>query len=314
MPSWDELLVQLERQPDAKKPDWLKEQIKLNLGAVSRLRGGTNVIFYTSAFLQKRTQPQLIQLTLEEINGFMSVMHGMDFKKPLTLMLHTPGGDGNAAQTIVAYLRSKFSEIEVIVPVYSFSAGTMIALASDRIVMGRQSQLGPIDPQMSLNNGVLSARAIVDQFEQAKKDIAGDKTKALLWGPLLQSIGPALLQEAQNALVYGERMVKQWLEAYMFRDHSDPNKLAAKAAKHFNDASLHKSHGRRIDRDEARGVSICVEDLEENQELQEGVLTAYHLLTLLFEKSPATKVVCSNQNRYWVKNEAVQPPLQQGRP
>jgi hypothetical protein len=310
MPSWNELLNELEgKKPDAKKTAWLKEQIKLNLGAVSRLRGDTNVMFYASAFLQKRAQPQLIQLTLEEINGFMSVMYGMDFKKPLTLMLHTPGGDGNAAQSVVAYLRSKFPEIEVIVPVYAFSAGTMISLAADRIVMGRQSQLGPIDPQMSVNNQTFSARSIVDQFELAKKDIAGDPAKAFLWGPLLQSLGPALLQEARNALAYGERMVKEWLETYMFRMESDPNKFAATAAKHFNDASLHKSHGRRIDRDEARSVKLRVEDLEESQELQEGVLTAYHVLTLLFEKSPATKIICSDRDRVWLKNEP-QPPLQ----
>ena len=312
MPSWNELINQFESTPDAEKSAWLKDQIKLNLSEVSRLRGGTNVIFYTSAFLQKRNvQPSWIQLTLEEINGFMSVMHGMDFDKPLTLMLHTPGGEVNAAQSVVSYLRSKFSEIEAIVPVYAFSAGTMISLASDRIIMGRQSQLGPIDPQMSRNNQVLSVRAVVDQFEQAKKDIAGDQTKALLWGPLLQSIGPALLQEAQNALAYGEEMVKEWLERYMFREQSDRSKLATNAAKHFNDASLHKSHGRRIDRAEARSVNIHVEDLEPTQELQESVLTAYHSLTILFEKSPATKIICSNQERFWVKNETLQPPLGQ---
>ena len=190
----------------------------------------------------------------------------------------------------------------------------MISLASDQIVMGRQSQLGPIDPQMSLNSRVLSARAVVDQFEQAKKDIARNQAKALLWGPLLQSIGPALLQEAQNALAYGERMVREWLEAYMFRDESDRTKLATKAARHFNDAFLHKSHGRRIDRDEARSVNLRVEDLEADQQLQESVLTAYHLLTILFEKSPATKIICNNQERFWLKNETVQPPLGQAGP
>jgi len=53
-----------------------------------------------------------------------------------------------AAQTIVDYLRSKFSTIEVLVPTYAMSAGTMIALGCDRVFMGRQSQLGPTDPQL----------------------------------------------------------------------------------------------------------------------------------------------------------------------
>lgn len=58
----------------------------------------------------------------------MSVMFGMDWNKGLTLVLHTPGGVTNAAETLVAYLRSKFNYIEVIVPTFAMSAGTMISL------------------------------------------------------------------------------------------------------------------------------------------------------------------------------------------
>ena len=78
--------------------------------------------------------------------------------------------------------------------------------------------------------------------------------------------------------------------------------LADLAAKHFNDATTHKSHGRRIDRDEARSVHVEVQDLESDQSLQEYVLTAYHIVTILFEKGPAAKVLLSDAGRQWVKN------------
>ena len=307
MPSWTELLDKFGAVPDLGKAEWLKEQINHSLSEVSRLRGHTNVLFYSSAFLQKPSvPPTMTQLTLEEVNGFMSTMFGMDFNRPLTLMLHTPGGLTNAAETLVSYLRSKFERIEVVIPVYAFSAGTMISLAADVIVMGRQSQLGPIDPQMSFGNRFVSARAVVDQFERAKEEITADQHRALVWAPLLQSIGPSLLQEAQNALDYGERMVAEWLKTYMFQGKENRDELARRAARHFNDASLHKSHGRRIDRTEARSVEIHVEDLEDCQALQESVLTAYHLLTISFEKGPATKVISSNQGTSWVKNQEMQ--------
>ena len=51
-----------------------------------------------------------------------------------------------AAQSFVDYLRSKFTLLEVIVPTFAMSAGTMISLAADVVVMGNQRQLGPIDP------------------------------------------------------------------------------------------------------------------------------------------------------------------------
>lgn len=232
----------------------------------------------------------------------MSSLYGMQWEKGLCLILHTPGGVTNAAESIVAYLRSKFADLEVIVPAFAMSAGTMITLAADRVVMGRQSQLGPIDPQFIFGGRSLSAQAVVDQFERAKSEIKADVTMAHAWAPILATIGPALLQEAQNALAYGERMVARWLEQYMFKGHPDAAARAAATAKHFNDATIHKSHGRRIDRNEARQHGLVVEDLEADQLLQEEVLTSYHLMTITVEKSPIVKLITNSNGRFWVKN------------
>jgi Serine dehydrogenase proteinase len=304
VPSWNELLNEFGALPnDAAKLVWLDQAPVAQLQKVSELRGGRNVIAYASAFLQKPTLPGLVlQLTHEELNGLMSVMYGMDWSKGLTLLLHTPGGVTNAAETIVAYLRSKFHDVEVIVPTFAMSAGTMIALAADRIIMGRQSQLGPIDPQIPLGGRTVSARAIVDQFDLARQEILADRRAAHLWAPVLQHAGPSLLQESLNALEYGESMVARWLETSMFKGRPNAAELAKSAAGHFNDASTHKSHGRRIDRAEARQRGIVVEDLESDQGLQEAVLTAYHAITILFEQTRAAKALITHANKRWVKN------------
>lgn len=308
MPSWTELVSQLEGQPDdQQKNTWLIRNFDSSLEIISSLREDRNVLFYGSAFLQKPTAPQiLLQITHEEINGFMSVIHGMDCSKGLTLIMHTPGGVTNATETIVSYLRSKFDYIEVIVPTFAMSAGTMISLSADNIIMGRQSQLGPIDPQMPAAGRIVSAIAILDQFERAKKEISEDREQAHLWAPILPSLGPALLQEAQNAIDYSEQIVAEWLQKYMFNGVRDAKKRALDVAKHFSrgsgDGSKKKSHGRRIDSSEAKSQGLKIEDLESSQDLQEAVLTAYHLMTIIFEKSPALKVLSSQQSKRWVKN------------
>ena len=305
MPSWNQLLNKFDSLPNEVFVKTLRSESLKRLREIGRLRGNRHVIFYSSAFLQKPQAPaDRLQITHEDVNAFMSVMFGMTWSKNLTLLLHTPGGVTNAAETIVAYLRSKFTDIEVIVPTYAMSAGTMISLAANRIVMGRQSQLGPIDPQFLMGQRAESARAIVDQFEEAKKEILQNAAAAGVWFPILQTIGPALLQEARNALEYGERMVAQWLEKYMFAGKPNAKDLAEKAAAYFNDATSHKSHGRRIDRDEARGQELDVEDLEASQELQEAVLTLYHLATIAIEKGPASKVFHSDLDTMYVKNWA----------
>lgn len=309
MPSWNDLLTELEAQPnDAAKSAWLNGKIQLTLEEIRKRRGGRNVLFYGSAFLQKPFVPApFLQLTHDEINGFMACIYGMKWDEGLTLILHTPGGITNAAETIVAYLISKFKYIEVIIPTFAMSAGTMIALSSNRLIMGRQSQLGPIDPQMPFSKNYVSARAIVDQFERAKAEILANRDLAHVWAPILQSLGPSLLMEAQNALDYGEGMVAQWLENRMFSKQPDAKTKAIKAAHFFSDATSHKSHGRRIDRDEARTQDIVIDDLEDDQLLQEAVLTAYHLLTIIFEKGPASKVLMSHHRRQWVKNVNISP-------
>lgn len=261
MPSWNDLIKDIESQPnDQAKETFIKKAQNHYLSEVSRLREGRNVIFYASAFLNKpHLTPFQLQLTNEEINGLMSVMYGMDWSKGLTLILHTPGGITNAAETIVAYLHSKFEYIEVVVPTFAMSAGTMIGLAADKIIMGRQSQLGPIDAQLPIGGRFVSARAIVDQFERAKRELKENIQLAHLWAPILSSLGPALLQEAQNALEYGQKMVKKWLALRMFRDKENKDELASKAAEFFSVDESHKSHGRRIDREEARSQNVIID-------------------------------------------------------
>lgn len=306
MAAWIELIQHFQGLKDnAEKAVWLEKTFEENLVQIRALCGDTNVVLYGSAFLQKPQAQQVnLQINLEDINGFMSVLHGMDCSKGLTLIMHTPGGMINATETIVAYLRSKFPNfIQVIIPTYAMSAGTMITLASDKIIMGRQSQMGPIDPQLPVNGRTVSALAIIDQFQEAEKKILENKDNAHVWAPILTSLGPALLQEAKRSIGYGKAIVGKWLEAYMFKDKQDKQKLAASVADHFSTSADNTNHGRRIDRIEARGQQLTIEDLETNQQLQEAVLTAYHLMTLIFMNGPSVKIIAADSSKKWLKVE-----------
>ena len=311
MPSWSDLQDELDGIDPASRGDHIAERARQ---CTARIAGhcDRNVLYYASSFLQKPQIPGLFTaINMEDINGFMAGIHGHDFSKGLLLVLHTPGGMGEAAQTIVDFLRSKFSDIDFIVPTYAMSAGTMIALGCDGIIMGRQSQLGPTDPQLIVGNRPFSAHSIVEQFEEAKGEIAGNPVLAHAWAPVLRSFGPALLQEARKSIAYGQTLVQDWLQKYMFSGRPDPAGLASSVAAHFGD-DRHGSHGRRIDRDEARQQQLEIIDLEDDQILQEEVLTLYHLSTTAFEMGPAAKSVMSSNGRLWIKNmpmvASVQPP------
>lgn len=305
MPTWSELNNKLAAEKPADRGPLIVEHIKQIIADLSQ-HTDKNVIFYSSAFLQKPHVPGLLlSINNEDINGFMTGVHGLDFNKELLLLLHTPGGVAEAAETIVDYLWSKFPRIDALIPTYAMSAGTMIALGCKKIILGRQSQLGPTDPQLIFDGRPYSAHSIVAQFEEAKTDIAKNTDMAHAWAPMLQRFGPALLQEARRSLVYGQDMVAGWLQQHMF-DGDDSAKETANRIAEFFSGESHGSHGRRINRDEAKGLGLKIADLEDDDNLQELSLTLYHLATLAFENGPATKIVVSSNGNMWVKNVQIE--------
>ncbi|MBB6305262.1 MULTISPECIES: SDH family Clp fold serine proteinase [Rhizobium] len=67
----------------------------------------------------------------------------------ITFIPHTNGGDSAAACRIINLLRIFCDDLEVLVPNKAHSAGTLISLGANRIIMTKQATLGPIDPSLS---------------------------------------------------------------------------------------------------------------------------------------------------------------------
>ena len=70
--------------------------------------------------------------------------------KDIDLLIHTPGGSVDAVEKIVTVLRNRTNDYRAIVPSWAKSGGTVIALSSSKILLGINSELGPIDPQMRI--------------------------------------------------------------------------------------------------------------------------------------------------------------------
>lgn len=66
----------------------------------------------------------------------------------LDLVLHTNGGRVNTARKIALLLRRVAQHVEVYIPYKARSAGTLLCLSTDRIVMGPLAELSPLDPQV----------------------------------------------------------------------------------------------------------------------------------------------------------------------
>ena len=94
---------------------------------------------------------------------------------PIDVILHTPGGLVLAADQIAFALQRHPGKVTVIVPHYAMSGGTLIALAADEIVMGRDAVLGPVDPQLGVQQqGYYPAASILAALEQENPNRSDD--------------------------------------------------------------------------------------------------------------------------------------------
>jgi len=212
----------------------------------------------------------------------------------LDVLIESPGGSGEVAEDIVRLLREKYDRISVIVPGWCKSAGTLIAMAADEILMGPTSALGPIDAQLSWQGKVFSADALLEGVEKIKREVeeTGNLNRAYI--PILQGLSPGELQSAQNALDFARTVVRDWLAKYRFRDwttHSstgEPVTDAEKKARADEIAALlcnHKrwlTHGRSIRLEDFQKMRLRITDYSADADLLDAITRYYTLLHMSF--------------------------------
>lgn len=275
---------------------WLEGKFSEKFSRLSEILDGANILFYFSAFLQKPgINPSYTQMMPVDINGVMNAFYGLNFNKKLVVIIHTPGGDVGAVETITEYIHSKFDEVGVIVPVMAMSAGTMFALSCDKIIISRAGQLGPTDPQMIMPQGVFSVKDIIEQFNKAKMEILKDPTAAHVWAPILYAYGPALHEQATKVENYATTIIEKWLKS---KNKSDVQ--IEKIIKAFHENP--NFHGQRIGYDDLKKIGLNVSLLEESQDLQDAVMGIYHLATIYAENSAMTKMIFSNTMQSWTQS------------
>lgn len=130
--------------------------------------------------LSSQMASDVIPFIIEQIDLIDSSENEIDF------MIVSNGGDPITALRINSILRERFKRINVLVPYVAYSAATIFSLGADSIIMGRYSNLGPVDPQItahmkdsngSVNNLQFGSEDLRYFIEFIKKDIGVHKEK-----------------------------------------------------------------------------------------------------------------------------------------
>lgn len=308
MPTWGDLLQELtrlkedaERNPPSAGPSPNDVLRRKYLGELSEHTGRAAIV-YATCWLENKPGigAGALSLTLGDKQGFMEAVSNVS-ERELDLILTSPGGDPDAAGSIMAYLRTRFDHIRAVVPVAAMSAATMMALACDEILMGGHSQLGPIDPQLTVitPEGPRSSpgQAILDQFKMAREECQDPKNIGA-WMPLLRALTPGLIAECEHSQQRAEFLVAEQLAAHMLSDNPE---RAQEVASWFANFSHFNSHSRPVTLDDAIGQGLAITKLEDDQRLQDLVLSVHHAVRHTFNDTGTTKLIENHHGRAYLE-------------
>jgi hypothetical protein len=231
-------------------------------------RQGTTLICYVSADGR--------EIERDDVFGFVDLLHNIPAGAPIDLMLHTLGGNVDAAEKIMVQIRRRLGQdgrLRVIVPNYAKSAGTLMALGAHAILMSDTSELGMIDPQVVLkdergNDICTSVIAYLEAYEthfQAVRNDPGDQASQLM----LQQFDPVVVRKLR-----GQRDRTRDIALKLL------NRVGAASttiSENLMNLSLWKSHGQMIGHEDAREIGLTVEYLPVEDEVWQMY---WHLLCL----------------------------------
>lgn len=302
MPTWGKILGEIRQaiqEGDIQAFDTIRNKYVKNLADFT----GRDTIIYATRWTTGDMPPNVISINDEDINAFMEAIAGLRGDK-LDLILHTGGGSAEATDAIVSYLRQKYpEEIRIIIPQAAMSAGTMLACAANRIVMGKQSSIGPIDPQFILQTSVgiqsIPAQAILDQFNKAQTDCRDNPKNLNSWLPMLSQYGPALLVRCQEQIQFGQELVENWLKEYMFK--GEGTDLPKSIAEHLSTHTNFLTHGKHINILKAIEIGLKIQPLEEDQDFQDKVLSVFHATMHALGSTNTVKIIANQNGNCYLK-------------
>ncbi len=226
-------------------------------------------------------QPFVTKVADDIIPIFAKHLEKIGKQDKISLFLYTRGGDMITPIRLIKLMRSYANEIEMIIPYRAHSAGTLISIGADKIVMGRLGELSPVDPStghpFNPENPInkkqkmeISVEDLNSYFLLAKEK-AGVKDEQMVnvFEDLTAKIHPLSLGNAYRAT----RMAKQITEKLLlmhFDATNDKEKIDSIVKEITGDICI---HGYPITRDEAESLGLNM--VEPDSELEKTMWELY---------------------------------------
>ncbi len=282
----------------AKQPLTGKDLFELRKACYEEIENhrGRPLLVYATKFLEAMPQGTPNFIDLHDVDGFTDLINSVKGNTAVDVLLHSPGGRPDATERIVSLLRTKFDEVNFLIPHSAYSAATMLALSGNCIILHPSATLGPIDPQI---NGT-PARSIKRGFEKAKERIAKEGPESLpAYIPLIEKYSLDLLELCEDSEKLSKELVSTWLKRYMFKGKKNVSKKIQKAVSYLSDYDKHLMHSRPLPLDKLVGFGLKIELADDT--LQDLLWESYIMISGFFNVSTFVKLYESIHGVSWGK-------------
>ena len=204
-------------------------------------------------------------------------------RNTLMVILQTGGGVVEIVERIVRVFRKHYEEVKFLIPDQAMSAGTVLAMSGDEIMMDYHSCLGPIDPQLPKDGRLIPALSYLSQYEHL---IEKSKSEALSTAEivLLNKLDLAELDQFRHARDLSITLIQDWLTKYKFKDwnvtetekkpvtQEVKENRALGIASQLNNQNRWLTHGRGIDMQTLRDeLKLKITDYSNESRLKQAV-------------------------------------------
>lgn len=171
----------------------------------------------------------------------------------MDILLHTGGGSVDVAEKLMGMMRSHVgkAKLRIVVPDMAKSAGTVMVLGADSVVMSDMSELGPIDPQARLFGRWQSVQNYLDAYSTHAKNLVADPSNVAA-RIMLGKLDPATLKLCEASVSRARQAAETLLKRGMFRNGGAWTSTVTELL----DTRRWLSHGQMISWEDARDPLI----------------------------------------------------------
>jgi hypothetical protein len=250
-----------------------------------------------------------VALNQEDFYMVADMLSNLTDVSKVDIYLETPGGSGEAAEEIVEFIRGKFDYVSFVVSGEAKSAGTIMVLSADDILMTKTGSLGPIDAQVRIGRSTISAYDYMEWVEEKHKEANKNGSLNPFDATMVAQISPGELKGANHALRFAEDLVGKWLKKYKFKhwDITETKKRkvtekmkdlrAKEIARKLTDHSKWRSHGRSIKIKDLEDIGLRITEVDKDEQLKDIVYRIQTVCRLLFGTTSTYKIFASEKEK-----------------